>query len=234
LPRSKKIPDAHEIGLPPGGDDQQGRSVEAHPLFPEIYDLLQHCFRPETVVLTLQWRYAEDLHRMPPLPSTRTIRRWRERHMPPGDLLPPSLVAEKLTQADAKVDLWQELQNVYQVAEDRLARALSTEEMLQGVPLLATDRAFLTLLRVAQQLWSVGQDLGLYPRWGLPGARVNVSQPAGNPLGEDEFTEEEIAAVAAALHEKRTGEPAPQFTGATAELATKSPKSGDRSSEVGA
>jgi len=212
LPRTKKIPDAREIGLPTGGHDEQGRSVEAHPLFPEIYDLLRHHFSPETVARTLQWQYREALENMPPLPSARTMHRWRRRHMPPGDLLPPSLVEDKLAQVDAKIDLWQSLQNVYQVAEDRLARALDTEEMLQGLPLSSVDRAFETLLRCAELLLRTGQDLGLYPRWGVTGARFSMPMGANDRFGADELTDEEIAAMFGALYEKRTGRPAPQFS----------------------
>jgi len=174
LPRTRKIPDAREIGLPAGGDDEQGRSAEAHPLFPEIYDLLQHHFSPETVVRALQWQHGEALERMPPLPSARTIHRWRQRHMPAADLLPPRLLEKKLEEVDIKIDLFKSLQQAYQVAEDRLAKGLGTEEMLQGLPLSSVDRAFETLLRVGEQLWKVGQDLGLYPRFGIAGARFNI------------------------------------------------------------
>jgi hypothetical protein len=206
VPRARKVPHAAEIGLPAGGDDQQGRCVEVHPLFGEIYELLRDRFSPETVVHMLQWRYGEALERMPPLPSARTIHRWRRRHMPPGDLLPPSLVGQKLKEMDVKVDLWKALQNAYRLAEDRLHKALITEQTLQGVPLSSTDRAIETVLRVGEQLWKVGQDLGLYPRWGVQVGQVNVYLHVGKETGGGELDDEEIAAVAAALSEKRPGQ----------------------------
>jgi len=206
-PRNKKVPDAEKIGLPAGTEDRFGESVEAHPLFGEIHDLLCHRFSGETIVGMLRWQYG-DLLEKAPLPSARTITRWRDRHMPPGEILPPGLVERKLKQLDTKIDLLKSLQQVYRLAEDRLSRATQTEEGLPA-PMPGVDRAVETLLRVGEMMWRIGQDIGVNPRSG-PSAQFGVFLPVGTPaIGEP--TDDEITAVVAAVFQKRTGREPPQL-----------------------
>jgi hypothetical protein len=204
----KKIADAADLGLPTTPEDGLGQSLEEHPLFSEIYDLLCNRFSPETVVRMLQWQYGDALEKTP-LPSARTIHRWRLNRMPAADLLPPGLLEKKLGEIPVKVDMFQSLQNVYRAAEDRLSKAIESEEPLQGIPLPVIDKAFETLSRIGELLWKVGQDLGLYPRAG-GGAQFGVFVPLGRPpLGEP--TDDEITAVVAAVFQKRTGRERPQL-----------------------
>jgi hypothetical protein len=207
MARRKKV-DADELGLLAAPDDGLGQSLEGHPLFDEIYELLRNRFSPETIVRMLQWQYGDALEKTP-LPSSRTIHRWRLKRMPPSDLLPPGLLESKLGEIPVKVDLFQSLQNAYRTAEERLARAVESEAPLQGIPLPVTDKAFETVVRVGELLLKVGQDLGLYPRAG-GGAQFGVFLPLDTPpLGQP--TDDEITAVVAAVFQKRTGLERPQL-----------------------
>jgi hypothetical protein len=194
--------------LPPGAEDRFGESVEQHPLFGEIRELLRYRFSAETIVGMMRWQYGQLLEQTP-LPSARTITRWRDRHMPPGDIMPAGLVERKLKDIEVKVDLFRSLQQVYRLAEDRLSRATETEEGLPA-PMPGVDKAVETLLRVGDMFWKVGQDLGIYPRSGGGGAQFGVFIPVGTPpLGEP--TDDEITAVVAAVFQKRTGRELPQL-----------------------
>lgn len=148
-----------------------GRSVEEHPLYEEILELARHRFTPESIVKLLQWQYraAFENETLPPLPTVRTFHRWRNERMPDADVLPPRVLEARLKRLDRKVDLLQQLQDLYTAQENRVAAMLQSQE---GFPLLmpAVDRAVETLLKIAEQLWRVGQDMGLYPRG--PGATV--------------------------------------------------------------
>ena len=205
--RNKKVPDAEKIGLPVGAEDRFGESVEQHPLFEEIHELLRHRFSPETIVSMMRWQYGQLLEQTP-LPSARTISRWRDRHMPPAEILPPGLVERKLKDLDVKIDLFQSLQQVYRLAEERLARATETEGGLPA-PMPGVDKAVETLLRVGEMMWRIGQDIGVNPRSG-PSAQFGVFLPMGTPpTGEP--TDDEITAVVAAVFQKRTGREPPQL-----------------------
>jgi hypothetical protein len=118
------------------------------------------------------------------------------------------LVERKLKDLDVKVDLFRSLQQVYRLAEERLARATETEEGLPA-PMPGVDKAVETLLRVGDMLWRIGQDIGLNPRPG-GSAQFGVFLPLGTPpLGEP--TDDEITAVVAAVFQKRTGREPPQL-----------------------
>lgn len=192
----------------PEGQNDLGRSLEEHPLFEEIEELLRHRFSPDTIIRMIEWRYGpEQLEKMPPLPSRRTLHRWRSQHMPPADLLPARLVEQKLQQLELKVDLFKSLQNVYVLAEDRVARALGTEEELV-VPMPGTDKALESLLAVGELMWRVGQDIGANPR----GARAPVNVFMAGRLSTDAPSEEEMLVVARALYKLQTGQEPPDFS----------------------
>lgn len=207
MPAHKKVPDATEIGLPAGAEDRFGQAVEQHPLFDEIYELLRHRFSPQTIVSMMRWQYGQLLEKTP-LPSARTISRWRDRHMPAAEILPSGLVERKLKDLEVKVDLFRSLQQVYRLLEDRLCRSMQTEE---GLPasMPSVDKDVETLLRVGEMMWRIGQDIGVNPRSG-PSAQFGVFLPMGTPpTGEP--TDDEITAVVAAVFQKRTGREPPQL-----------------------
>ena len=207
MPARKKAPDPPDLALPPGAEDKFGQSVEQHPLFDEIHELLRYRFSAETIVGMMRWQYGQLLEQTP-LPSARTITRWRDRHMAPGDILPAGLVERKLKDLEVKVDLFRSLQQVYRLAEERLARATETEEGLPA-PMPGVDKAVETLLRVGDMMWRIGQDIGVNPRPG-GSAQFGVFVPLGTPpLGEP--TDDEITAVVAAVFQKRTGREPPQL-----------------------
>lgn len=145
-----------------------GKKVEQHPLFEEIAELCRHRFSPETIVRMLSWQYREALEagRLPPLPGFRTIHRWREHQMPAADLLPQRLVEAQLGRMEVKIDVFQSLQQVYTLVENRVARHLAVEEKM-NLPIPGLDRAVESLLKVGSQLWQVGQDIGAYPKAGI-------------------------------------------------------------------
>lgn len=145
-----------------------GKKVEQHPLFEEIAELCRHRFSPETIVRILSWQYRDAIEagRLPPLPGFRTIHRWREHQMAPAELLPPRLVEQQLERIETKVDVFQSLQQVYTIAENRIARHIALEEKME-LPVPGLDRALETLLKVGSQLWQVGQDIGAYPKAGI-------------------------------------------------------------------
>lgn len=163
---------------PPATGSGLGKSVEKHPLFHEIYEMLCKRWSSHTVIRVLEDRYQAQFvsGEYRPLPDASTIRRYRQYHLPPGEVLPPSLIEEKLDNLDVQVDLFKSLHLAYRVAEDRIARHAATEEDL-ALPMSGLDRAYETLLKTGQLLWQVGQDLGLYPR----GSVVDVRNVAMGP-----------------------------------------------------
>lgn len=100
--------------------------------------------------------------------------------MPEKDLLPARTLQKKLDSLDEKVDLMQRLQVLYGEAEDRVARLIEGEAKFP-LPMPGTDKAIETLLKIGEQLWRLGQDVGLYPR--SPGARLTMGLKAGGPGG---------------------------------------------------
>lgn len=150
--------------LPPGATNL-GKVVEEHPLFDEIYERLRHHQSPDFVLRTLDQEYSRELRdgTMKALPAVRSVRNWIILHMPPQDFLPPSQLDEKLENIELKIDLFQSLQKAYQTAENRLVKHLETEETM-AIPVPGIDKAYETLLRIGDQVWRIGQDLGLYPR----------------------------------------------------------------------
>jgi len=149
----------------PEGGHAVGQSVMAHPLFSEIYELLQMRWSPVSIVGHLESRHATHFRTgaYPPLPSERVIRRYRNEHLQAHEVLPPSLIEAKLGQVPVQIDLFKSLQLAYQLAEDRIAFHLTAEES-QRVPVPGLDKAYETMLKIGEMLWRVGQDLGLYPR----------------------------------------------------------------------
>ena len=158
--------------------------VEQHPLFEEIYELARNRYSPENKVRLLQYQHAAEFEagELPPLPHVRTIRRWLKNRMPEKDMLPLRVLEAKLQTLDRKIDLMRSHQQLYTVAEDRVARLMGLEENLP-VPLPGIDRAIETLLKIGTQVWRVGQDLGLYPR--QPGAALAMG--VKGPSGEAAF-----------------------------------------------
>jgi hypothetical protein len=148
--------------------NELGRSVEEHPLFPQILDLLRRRFSAPAVLRALRGEHAAELRTMPPLPSVSTLQRYRSQKMPAKELLPASLLQTKLRQLEMRVDMGNSLQGLYQLAEDRAVRAFKTEEGLPQ-PIPGTDRALQTVIKLAELICRVGRDLGLHPR---PGASL--------------------------------------------------------------
>lgn len=146
-------------------ETNSGRLIEQHPLFDEVRDMLAHHFNTETIVRMLETRFQVGFQNgsLPPLPSARTIRRWREEHMPGTAFLPESVIQTKLKNVDIQIDYYQSLQRVYSLAEDRVARFATVEDDFP-MPLPGLKDAFETLLKVGEQMWKIGQDMGLYPR----------------------------------------------------------------------
>lgn len=175
---TKKRPKTHGRPKNKPGQSRAGRVLEEHPLFDEIHDLLKHAWAPETVWRQIGHLYADELSsgRMKALPSSRTISRWRDDHMAPTGTFPERLLEKKLGGMEAKIDLFQSLQKMYVVAENRMAKSAEAEENLP-FPHPGIDRAMDTVMKIADQLWRVGQDLGLFPR-GIPLDTREVSASA--------------------------------------------------------
>ena len=155
-----------------------GKAVEKHPLYEEIYELARSRFSGDSIVRLLQYRHAAEFEAgtLPPLPHARTVYRFLRERMPEKDVLPLRELVVKLNSLDRKVDLVEQLQHLYMVAEDRVARLMEMERPLP-FPIPGLDKAVETLLKVSTQLWRVGQDLGMYPR--SPGAWLTMGIKTG-------------------------------------------------------
>lgn len=164
------------------GRTGDGKVVESHPLYEEIYDLACNRYSSESIVRMLQYQHAAEFEsgEIPPLPNVRTIHRWRRHRTPEKDVLPLRVLQQKLDSLDQKIDLMQATQQLYAVAEDRVARLTSVEENLD-LPLPGVDQAIQTLLKIGEQLWRLGQDVGLYPR--QPGAWLTMGLKEGGAGG---------------------------------------------------
>lgn len=198
-----------KMGRPrnPKGLQGTGKVIESHPLFDEMYHMLENNFSAETVVRLLMFQHAEDLQdpSYPPLPSTRSIDRWRVEHLPPRQALPGTIVDRKLANIDIKVDLFGTLQRQLAIAEGRLERHVETEQSL-SLPIPGVDKAAETVLRTGELLWRVGQDLGIYPRavaldamreaLGMAGphasAQAFLFQIGGETKTAEQMTDEEL------------------------------------------
>jgi hypothetical protein len=197
-------------------------TLKNHPLFEQIDEYLRARYSPQTVLSMLAREYASELDRMPPLPSARTLERYRQEQIPEADLLPRRLIERRLEGVNRKVDLWQSLQDLYVMAEERVAKLAAIEDQLQ-LPVPGVDKVFATVLAVGKQMWEVGQDLGVYPRQGR--SPTASFAPGRGTDDTDDVTDEEIEMYASALYLKRTGkqppvlgQPAPKIVNGVAEL----------------
>jgi len=152
-----------------------GAIVLRHPLQEEIHEMVVSGFSPQSIhsLLSHQYRIAIELEEIPPLPSYRAIYRYRDEHVSDAEILPTRQLTKRLQGAQARIDLMQRLQDLFVDAENRYSLARDTEEGLK-LPLPGTDKALESLLHIAEQIWKVGQDLGLYPRSHTPLVQVGV------------------------------------------------------------
>ena len=150
--------------------------VRIHPLRDQIDSYLRDHYSPRTVLRLLETEYGERLEEMPPLPSVRSIERYRANHVLTHDLLPAHLIEQRLQDIGPKIDMFGSLQQAFRLAEDRLARLYEAEEAFPfGLP--AFDKACAALVRLGELLWRVGQDLGIYPRASLAFPYPGTAEP---------------------------------------------------------
>lgn len=201
-----------------GAKDGTGKIIESHPLFDEMYHMLENNFSAETVVRLLMFQHQEEFQNpsYPPLPSTRSINRWRVDHLPPQMALKGSIVERRLATIDVKVDLFASLQRQFAIAEGRFERAVETEK---GLTLLlpGVDKAAETVLKTGDLLRQVGQDLGVYPRVAQleamremfsgshASAQAIVFQINGDTKTVQQMTDEELASARTAIIEGDVG-----------------------------
>jgi len=217
------LPAIPAMKKPRGRGGLGGTTLRDYPLFEDIDEYLRARYSSLTILRLLQWQYGDDLEqgRIPPLPSARTLDRYRAAEIPEADLLPRRLIEARLEGLNKKVDLFKSLEELYITAEERVARALQTEDSF-NMPVPGTDKAYETVLAVAEQLWKIGQEIGVYPRHG----RTFVALSSGGALiATEDPTDEQIELVAAVLYHQRTGRmppsfyaPAPQIIDGVAEL----------------
>lgn len=156
---------------------EHSRVVTEHPLYDEIADFTRQRFSAKNIWLMLQFRYQEDIAagRMLELPSVRSIERWRQTTSAPKDLLPLRKLTERLGSMQRQVAMFDQLQELYHAAEDRVVKLLAFEDNMP-VPMPGTDKAIETLIRVGLNLWQVGQDLGAYPKPNSGGLTLGMQQ----------------------------------------------------------
>jgi hypothetical protein len=151
---------AYNVG--PGGS-----SLKSHPLFEEIDNLLRTRYNPTSILKLLAFVYSARMDKLPPLPSARTLERYRQREIPEVDLLPARLIEKRIEKINRSVDVFASVQLVYVAAEARLARLLEQEDRLPW-PMSDVDKAFATVGEAGDQLWRIGQDIGVFPNSNQP------------------------------------------------------------------
>lgn len=189
----------------------RGRTLEDHPLFEEMYEMMRYHFSPETVWSLIRHRYGDEYQGVP-LPSQRTLYRWRESYMPDTELLPTRLVFRRLEGVAPKVDLHSRLTQLYEESERRLQRINQLEENMGGVPIPGFERAMEVHLRLSEHLWKIAQDLGMAPRLHTgPAVQVGVfvgGGPTKPQVARDEVgTDEQMAAADALFRAKFDRDP---------------------------
>jgi len=180
--------------------------LKEHPLFDEIDNMLRSRYSPTTVVSLLRWQYGDAIGKMPPLPSVRTLERYRADEIAEVDLLPARLIEKRVASLNTKLDLFESLTNLYITAEERLARVLEVED---GFPMVVpgVDKAYETALAIAQVLWRIGQDIGIHPR----GGRTVFAPSVRATAVEESISDEEMENVIAALYFRRHGRLPPEL-----------------------
>jgi hypothetical protein len=173
--------------------------VSRHELFSELEAMLQDRLSPATALALLRHEYAADLAAgtLAPLPSIRSVERWRATALPDAYLLPKRLLEKKLDQVNVRLDLVKSLELVYVALEERAAglldRAAAAGELVQVVA---------SMLATSRELRATVAQLGIWPG-GLPSRGVYVPSDA---LDDGETpSNEEIEVVAAAFYLRRKG-----------------------------
>jgi hypothetical protein len=132
-------------------------TVATSPLEPEIRELLVSGWSPERVYEYLVGQYGEEA-----VPSAKAMDRYRIRHIPPGDVLPGSMIKRALKGLRHRVDALKLLDDLIWAQEHRVARMWERERQT-GEDDPKMDSALRTLLEYIRERYRLGQELGLTP-----------------------------------------------------------------------
>ena len=125
----------------------------------EIEECLRSGWSPERIVWFLKRMYGTD---HPGIPSSRTLYRFREKHIGLGSIVPANLIKKRLQNTTYKIDLLAELAQIAWALSERVASAWQREQD-SGSLSAETDRAAQTLLQYLREYKQVAQDLGVMP-----------------------------------------------------------------------
>lgn len=136
-------------------------SVVPSPFRQEIEELLKSGWSAERIRSFLHARDGTGVH----LPSSKAIERFRQRHIPPGAVIPASLIKQALKGLHYRVDTLKLLDELIWAQQQRVARLWDREQQA-GKPEPQLDAALRTVLEYLRERHRVAQELGVERRAG--------------------------------------------------------------------
>ena len=127
----------------------------------EINECLKSGWSPDFINLWLKLQCRDEAAE---IPSVRAMYRYRKRYIPVDQVVPASVIKEKLKGIEYKVDLLPILARAIWALEQRFGANWEREQdTANGVASPNTDRAAATLLEYLREYRRVAQDLGIMP-----------------------------------------------------------------------
>lgn len=138
---------------------------------------------------TITRRYDEDI-------SLETLRRYRREHLKATDIVPASLIDQKLEQFSIGVDVLAELEAIAAMQVERVLEARKLEKDMELL-MAPTEGAIASLRSTLESIYKKKKELGL----------LEVELPEEDGDGGEESSEQMVAVLLGAVLEKLSDSP---------------------------